>query len=268
MREVTSGLLWVGNALDARDLKQVFDHGIEAIIDLAIEEPPIAPTRELVYCRFPLIDGQGNSRDVIAAAISTGVRFAAAKLPTLISCSGGMSRSPAIAAAVVAQIDAIDPDEAIKRVAAAGPHDVAPLLWKEVVQVLRGLATDRRPTTESCALSAPKLRLIVIRTMDVERLVAFYGCIGIQFTEEQHGGGPRHFAAQLFDVVVEIYPAKVPDDIDRTTRLGFSVADVHGAIKACETFGAEIAMQPKRTAWGLMATARDPDGRSVDLDVR
>lgn len=157
MREIIPGLLWVGNAFDTRDLKPLFDHGIEAIIDLAIEEPPAAPTRELVYCRFPLIDGQGNSPTIIESAIRMGVRFAAARLPTLIGCSGGMSRSPAIAAAVVAQIDAIDPDEAIKRVAAAGPHDVAPLLWKEVVQVLQGLATDRRRTTERCSPSAPKL---------------------------------------------------------------------------------------------------------------
>lgn len=143
MREIIPGLLWVGNAFDARDLKSVFDQGIQAIIDLAREESPVLPARELIYCRFPIVDGQGNSPAIIEAAISTAVRFVMASVPMLISCGGGMSRSPAIAAAVLARVDAIEPAEAIKRVAASGPHDVAPLLWREVVAVLRGPPADR-----------------------------------------------------------------------------------------------------------------------------
>lgn len=138
MRETFLGCLWVGNAFDARDLKVVLDRRIEVIIDLAIEEPPVAPTRELIYCRFPLVDGQGNSPALVEAAIGMGVHFVSARVPTLICCGGGMSRSPAIAAAVVARIDDIAPEEAMKRVAATGPHDVAPLFWSEVVDVLRG----------------------------------------------------------------------------------------------------------------------------------
>jgi protein-tyrosine phosphatase len=141
-------MLWIGNAFDARDLKTVLDRGIEAIVDLALEEPPIPVPRELIYCRFPLIDGQGNSPVVIEAAISTAALLVAARKPILISCGGGMSRSPAIAAAVVARIDSIPPDEAMKRVAAEGPHDVAPLLWHEVSEVLGGKAqAEDRPAT-------------------------------------------------------------------------------------------------------------------------
>lgn len=123
MREIIPGLLWIGNAFDARDLKGVFDQQIQVIIDLAREEAPVSVTRELVYCRFPLVDGQGNSPVIIEAAVSTAVRFVTGKVPTLISCSGGMSRSPAIAAAVIAQIDNIEPEEAMKRIAGSGPHD-------------------------------------------------------------------------------------------------------------------------------------------------
>lgn len=135
MREVIPALLWIGNAADARDLKKVLDRGIQAVINLAIEEPPISPTRELVCCRFPLIDGQGNAPAVIEAAIRTTIILVSAKMPTLISCGAGMSRSPAIAAAVIAQLDGVTPDEAIKRIAASGPHDVSPLLWKEITQL-------------------------------------------------------------------------------------------------------------------------------------
>lgn len=265
MREIIPSLLWVGNALDARDLKTVFGQQIRAIIDLAREESPVSAARELVYCRFPFVDGQGNSPAIIESAISAAVRLVTAKVPTLISCGGGMSRSPAIAAAVMAQIDAIGPEEAIKRVAASGPHDVAPLFWSEVIDVLRKLPAGRGRTTERPSKSAPKIRLVVVRTMGAERLTAFYRSVGMQFAEEQHGNGPRHFAAQLADVVVEIYPAKTPDDVDRTTRLGFSVPDVHSAIKTLETFGAEIAVQPKQTPWGLRAVVKDPDGRFIEL---
>lgn len=137
MREVLPGLLWIGNAFDARDLKTVLDCQIQAVIDLAMEEPPVSLARDLIYCRFPLIDGQGNSPAVIEAAIGTAVIFVTAKVPTLISCSGGMSRSPAIAAAVMAKLDGVEPAEAMKRVAATGPHDVAPQFWHEIIEMLR-----------------------------------------------------------------------------------------------------------------------------------
>ena len=140
MREVIPGLLWVGNAFNACNVKDVLEREIAAVIDLAIEEPPITVLpRELTYCRFPIIDGQGNSPVIIEAAVSTTVRFVTGNVPTLISCSGGMSRSPAIAAAVVAQIESIEPEEAMKRIAASGPHDVAPRLWSEVIAALRSL---------------------------------------------------------------------------------------------------------------------------------
>ena len=60
MREVIPTKLWIGNALDARDIRSVLDCGIAVIIDLAIEEPPVQFPRDIVYCRFPLIDGAGN----------------------------------------------------------------------------------------------------------------------------------------------------------------------------------------------------------------
>lgn len=145
MRQIVPGLLWIGNASTARDLKTVLDHHVQAIVDLAMEEPPISGPRDLIYCRFPLVDGQGNPPAVIEAAIKTTAIFVVAGLPTLVSCGGGMSRSPAVAAAVVARIDRIPPDEAMKRIAAEGPHDVAPLLWREVTEVLRTIGGENLP---------------------------------------------------------------------------------------------------------------------------
>lgn len=67
MREVIVNRLWIGNALDARDVSGVLRLGIEAVVDLAIEEPPIQYPRDLVYCRFPLVDGAENSPSVLRA---------------------------------------------------------------------------------------------------------------------------------------------------------------------------------------------------------
>lgn len=138
MRETAPGLLWIGNAFDARDVCNVLAQRIEAVVDLAIEEPPIALPRELIYCRFPLVDGRGNSRAIIQLAINTAVTLVTAQVPTLISCGAGMSRSPAIAAGVLARLNRIEPDESLKLIASSGPHDIAPLLWQDIKAVLKG----------------------------------------------------------------------------------------------------------------------------------
>lgn len=55
MREATTHCLWLGNALEARDVSTALRQGIVAIVDLAIQFP-----RDIVYCRIPLVDGSGN----------------------------------------------------------------------------------------------------------------------------------------------------------------------------------------------------------------
>ena len=94
MREIIPSTLWIGNAQDARDIKRVLTAEIRVVIDLAIDEPPILFPRDIVYCRFPLLDGEGNSPAILQAAIETMTTFVAAGHRTLVACSGGMSRSP------------------------------------------------------------------------------------------------------------------------------------------------------------------------------
>lgn len=130
------GLLWIGNAMDARDVKGVLNMGVAAVIDLAIEEPPIQFPREVIYCRFPLLDGEGNRSAILRTAIETVVRLVQDDLPTLVACSGGMSRSPAIAACSLAKINSQAVDQALKMVASTGPCDIAPGLWKSVQSVV------------------------------------------------------------------------------------------------------------------------------------
>ncbi len=61
--------LWIGHVGDVQDRRALFASGILAVIDQALNEPPVALPRELVYCRFPLIDGVGNPPWLLRAAI-------------------------------------------------------------------------------------------------------------------------------------------------------------------------------------------------------
>lgn len=137
MREVRPGTLWIGNAFDARDMTRLYVAGVEAVIDLAMEEPPCSLPREMVYGRFPLVDGDGNPPAVIGAAINMTTTFLRANTPLLIACGGGMSRAPAIAAAALAIAEGANPDDTLRHIAALGPHDVSPALWAEIVQAAK-----------------------------------------------------------------------------------------------------------------------------------
>lgn len=135
MREVAPKL-WIGNALEARNLSAILDAGIEAIVDLAIEEPPISATRELVCCRIPISDGQGNPSARIQLAIETVCGLASSEMTTLVACSAGMSRSPVVVAAALARRNGMTFDEALTQIADVGPCDVSPALLAEVIAVL------------------------------------------------------------------------------------------------------------------------------------
>lgn len=50
------------------------------------------------------------------------------------------------------------------------------------------------------------LNLVVLRSSDVERAVAFHSRLGLQITQQRHGSGPEHYAAELFGGVFELYP--------------------------------------------------------------
>lgn len=140
MREIIPSTLWIGNAHEARDIKSVLAAEIQVVIDLAIDETAIQFPRDIVYCRFPLLDGEGNSAAILRSAIETATNFARAGHRTLVACSGGISRSPAIVSAVLARIGSISCGEAIQQVAATGPCDISPGLWNDIT----GLSMNTR----------------------------------------------------------------------------------------------------------------------------
>ena len=104
MNQIKPHPIWIGHAGDGRAFRAIFDAGIRAIVQLAVEEPPIQPPRELIYQRYPLLDGEGNDRAVLRLAIEAVAGLMEAVVPTLVCCGAGMSRSPGIAAAALSAV--------------------------------------------------------------------------------------------------------------------------------------------------------------------
>jgi protein-tyrosine phosphatase len=136
MNRVQPHALWIGHAGDARDVRQLMDADVKAVVQVAAEEPPLALPRELIYCRFPLIDGQGNRPELLYLAVSVVASLIKLRVPTLVCCGMGESRSPAVAAAALAMVHQEPCEDWLPRVVEHHASDVSPGLWGEVVGLL------------------------------------------------------------------------------------------------------------------------------------
>lgn len=134
MRPVPSHALWIGNAGDIRPPTAVLDAGICAVIDLAMDEPVALLPRDLVYCRYPLLDGEGNPEWLLKAAIETVVRLLHQRVPTLVCCSGGMSRSVLIAATALSRVTDRPLDQWLGELT-SGPTDLSPTLLTDLTRI-------------------------------------------------------------------------------------------------------------------------------------
>lgn len=111
------------------------------MVDLAVNEAPLAPPREMVYGRFPMVDGAGNERGVLRAAVETTASLLRARVSTLVFCSAGMSRSPAVAAAALAMVTGRSAGDWLAEIAKGGGVDVSWAFWGEVLEAARGSHT-------------------------------------------------------------------------------------------------------------------------------
>jgi hypothetical protein len=127
--------LWIGHAGDGRDYRRILDAGIQAIVHLAVEETPLQPPRDLVYCRVPLVDGSGNPPVLLNSAVQIVFGFLQAGMPTLLCCGTGRSRAPAIGAAALALSLNLPPAQCLEMVVRQHPSDVSPGFWTEVAKV-------------------------------------------------------------------------------------------------------------------------------------
>lgn len=136
LRSVIADRLWIAGFLEAQDIAAVLSLGVRAVIDLAANEPPLRFPRDIACCRLPLGDGAGNDPAIVRLAVASAVELIRSGVPTLIACSGGLSRSPAIASAAIALIEQRPPDEVLLEITRGGPHDVSPAFWAEVKRLV------------------------------------------------------------------------------------------------------------------------------------
>jgi protein-tyrosine phosphatase len=103
MHRIPPHALWIGSSGDLNDWRRLYDVGIQAVMHVAYEEPPLRLPHDFVACRFPVIDGDENSATALKLAIATLTHFLDEKFACLVCCQAGLSRSPAIAAAALAR---------------------------------------------------------------------------------------------------------------------------------------------------------------------
>ncbi len=136
MRQVSGRTLWIGNASDLRDAPTVMASGVQAVIELAASEQLAVLPRELIRCRYPLCDGEENATWLLRLAVETVAAMLRDKVPLLVCCSAGMSRSVIIAAGGLALAEHCSLEEALKTVVAGGPADVSPALFLQLKQAI------------------------------------------------------------------------------------------------------------------------------------
>lgn len=111
-----------------------------------------------------------------------------------------------------------------------------------------------------------KLKLLVIRTPDMQRLIDFYVLLGFTFDYHKHGNSPYHYSATVDGTVIEIYPlAKSQTEADTNLRLGFELDDFDTATILLKEADVQFISEPLQTDFGFMAVVVDPDRRKVEL---
>ena len=144
MRQVVPHPLWIGHAGDGRDFIRLDCAGIRALVQLAFEESVIQPPRDLLYLRIPLLDGVGNRADCLALAIRAVSELLSRRVPTLVCCGAGMSRSPCIVAAALAMASDLPPEVCLG-MATSGTHSSRLSLWCEVCELVTSWQSDPGP---------------------------------------------------------------------------------------------------------------------------
>lgn len=129
--------LWIGNAFDARNTSNLHEHEINTVVDLALEEAPVQPPREVIYLRFPIHDGVGNDTELLRTIVQTLVKLlSSGSARVLVSCSAGLSRSPIVSAAAIASLKNISLRDSLQDIQSNLRTDISPALYADVATIV------------------------------------------------------------------------------------------------------------------------------------
>ena len=136
MTQILPYPLWLDHAGGMDAVREYLSAGIRAVVEAEVEVAVSPLPRDLLYCRFPIVDGVGNDPDVLYLAVHTLAALVRMGVPTLVRCGAGVSRSPALAAVALASAFEESPEKCLQRIADERRCDISPGFWKEVVGVL------------------------------------------------------------------------------------------------------------------------------------
>ncbi len=142
IRATHHNLLFIGDAINARDLRQLYDQEIAAVVDIAANEEPAQLGRDHIYCRYPLHDDGSNCPQLVRVSIDCVRSLILSDLRTLVACSAGMSRSPVIASAAISLITGVSLDDSIAAIVLNAPHDVSPAFLSSVAFIHATMASS------------------------------------------------------------------------------------------------------------------------------
>lgn len=142
MRQLPGRNVRIGNAGDLRDIAKIMSLGVEAVVEVADSEPPAQLPRELTHCRIPLADAGENDVWRLQLAITTTSSLLGARVPLLICCSAGMSRSVCLAAAGLALTEGRPFAEVLAEITATGPVDLSPEFAIQIRTCLKTLGSS------------------------------------------------------------------------------------------------------------------------------
>ena len=110
------------------------------------------------------------------------------------------------------------------------------------------------------------IRLLVLRTGDLERLADFYSLFGVTFDYHRQGNSPLHYSATIGKTVLEIYPlTKSQNEPDKKLHLGFGIDNFQETVQKLKELQVAFSLEPTQTDFGFMTIISDPDDRKIEL---
>ena len=102
--------------------------------------------------------------------------------------------------------------------------------------------------------------------------VSFYQALGLPLEEEDHEGGPLHFACELGPIHFAVFEGtpgtSPPFRAGGCVMPGIAVPSLDRTFEIMQGIGARIVQPPADYPWGPRMLVEDPDGRTVEIFQR
>jgi lactoylglutathione lyase len=112
-----------------------------------------------------------------------------------------------------------------------------------------------------------EVNLVVLRSPQIDRAVAFYQTLGLTLIKHSHGQGPEHYSSEIAGCVFELYPLTSGQTPTTSIRLGFRVDELDELVSRLAAIGAIILSPPQDSPWGKRAIVQDLDGHTIELNT-